>query len=130
MRVRGSLAVELRCATPGGTSVPGTDVPSTDGVVVFWLTYRDRGGEGDNERRDDSGSGRERRGDGAGGRGPCPDRRASDERADRRGPCHLRAHCREPRVSDAADRKSTRLNSSHVAISYAVFCLKKKKKTL
>src|SRR5207253_10648261 len=27
------------------------------------------------------------------------------------------------------DRKSTRLNSSHVAISYAVFCLKKKKKT-
>src|SRR5439155_6152395 len=28
------------------------------------------------------------------------------------------------------DRKSTRLNSSHVAISYAVFCLKKKKKTL
>src|SRR5439155_25499817 len=28
----------------------------------------------------------------------------------------------------SADRKSTRLNSSHVAISYAVFCLKKKKK--
>src|SRR5207253_10179561 len=28
----------------------------------------------------------------------------------------------------ALDRKSTRLNSSHVAISYAVFCLKKKKK--
>src|SRR5690625_6681172 len=27
-----------------------------------------------------------------------------------------------------SDRKSTRLNSSHVAISYAVFCLKKKKK--
>src|SRR5207253_10703856 len=27
------------------------------------------------------------------------------------------------------DRKSTRLNSSHVAISYAVFCLKKKKQT-
>src|SRR5579884_4461304 len=27
------------------------------------------------------------------------------------------------------DRKSTRLNSSHVAISYAVFCLKKKNKT-
>src|SRR3989442_3914030 len=27
----------------------------------------------------------------------------------------------------AADRKSTRLNSSHVRISYAVFCLKKKK---
>src|SRR5437660_6860468 len=29
----------------------------------------------------------------------------------------------------STDRKSTRLNSSHVAISYAVFCLKKKKKT-
>src|SRR5436305_9882189 len=29
----------------------------------------------------------------------------------------------------AGDRKSTRLNSSHVRISYAVFCLKKKKKT-
>src|SRR5207249_7658267 len=28
---------------------------------------------------------------------------------------------------DSADRKSTRLNSSHVSISYAVFCLKKKK---
>src|SRR2546427_7045779 len=28
-----------------------------------------------------------------------------------------------------ADRKSTRLNSSHSQISYAVFCLKKKKKT-
>src|SRR5689334_24071540 len=28
------------------------------------------------------------------------------------------------------DRKSTRLNSSHSSISYAVFCLKKKKKTL
>src|SRR5690625_5561394 len=27
---------------------------------------------------------------------------------------------------DSEDRKSTRLNSSHVAISYAVFCLKKK----
>src|SRR5215510_16323320 len=31
--------------------------------------------------------------------------------------------------ADDADRKSTRLNSSHVAISYAVFCLKKKKKS-
>jgi len=31
-------------------------------------------------------------------------------------------------VSVLADRKSTRLNSSHVKISYAVFCLKKKKK--
>src|SRR4249920_4109203 len=30
-------------------------------------------------------------------------------------------------VTAAGDRKSTRLNSSHVRISYAVFCLKKKK---
>src|SRR5439155_17310516 len=30
--------------------------------------------------------------------------------------------------ADERDRKSTRLNSSHVAISYAVFCLKKKKR--
>src|SRR5207249_11307179 len=29
--------------------------------------------------------------------------------------------------ADSRDRKSTRLNSSHVSISYAVFCLKKKK---
>src|SRR2546430_6991357 len=32
------------------------------------------------------------------------------------------------RTLDSADRKSTRLNSSHSQISYAVFCLKKKKK--
>src|SRR5690625_6884575 len=31
-----------------------------------------------------------------------------------------------PSAMRAGDRKSTRLNSSHVAISYAVFCLKKK----
>src|SRR5207249_11993576 len=31
-----------------------------------------------------------------------------------------------PRSSNQRDRKSTRLNSSHVSISYAVFCLKKK----
>src|SRR5204863_7192873 len=36
---------------------------------------------------------------------------------------------RRPRGHRAADRKSTRLNSSHVEISYAVFCLKKKNKT-
>src|SRR5690606_41842456 len=33
-----------------------------------------------------------------------------------------------PSINDILDRKSTRLNSSHVKISYAVFCLKKKKK--
>src|SRR5436309_8967767 len=44
-----------------------------------------------------------------------------------------RAHLDQGRLGAAAphyaDRKSTRLNSSHVKISYAVFCLKKKKKT-
>src|SRR5438132_7107900 len=33
----------------------------------------------------------------------------------------------EPQGARAEDRKSTRLNSSHTVISYAVFCLKKKK---
>src|SRR5699024_12616551 len=33
---------------------------------------------------------------------------------------------RRPALLRAQDRKSTRLNSSHVSISYAVFCLKKK----
>src|SRR5699024_12832239 len=33
-------------------------------------------------------------------------------------------------ISLSQDRKSTRLNSSHVSISYAVFCLKKKKKKI
>src|SRR5438045_4731954 len=44
------------------------------------------------------------------------------------------AHCCVPSRDNGgagppADRKSTRLNSSHLGISYAVFCLKKKKKT-
>src|SRR5688500_20040377 len=36
----------------------------------------------------------------------------------------------ETRFTSEADRKSTRLNSSHLVISYAVFCLKKKKYSL
>src|SRR5690625_6853607 len=35
-------------------------------------------------------------------------------------------HKRGYRIGQGEDRKSTRLNSSHVAISYAVFCLKQK----
>src|SRR5437868_9380023 len=35
-----------------------------------------------------------------------------------------------PTRGETRDRKSTRLNSSHVSISYAVFCLKKKTSTL
>src|SRR3712207_6984233 len=50
-----------------------------------------------------------------------------------RGPSAVAAHEKGPRVAGlrlrrraAQDRKSTRLNSSHANISYAVFCLKKK----
>src|SRR5690242_20881899 len=39
-----------------------------------------------------------------------------------------RAYIERARSAMAEDRKSTRLNSSHMSISYAVFCLKKKKK--
>src|SRR5437773_8181172 len=45
--------------------------------------------------------------------------------------CLLEARPRAGRVPGrlaGPDRKSTRLNSSHITISYAVFCLKKKKK--
>src|SRR5437667_3247571 len=47
-------------------------------------------------------------------------RRRSDRRWRRDSSCCVRL----------ADRKSTRLNSSHITISYAVFCLKKKKKRI
>src|SRR5690606_39504933 len=47
--------------------------------------------------------------------------------------CHGSGKMTEPlgshRTVPTRDRKSTRLNSSHVKISYAVFCLKKKKKS-
>src|SRR5690242_21580036 len=39
-------------------------------------------------------------------------------------------HEREQATNKSGDRKSTRLNSSHMSNSYAVFCLKKKKNTL
>src|SRR5439155_19576682 len=52
--------------------------------------------------------------------------------SERRWWCSSRSRSRPGSEGSAAaarpDRKSTRLNSSHVAISYAVFCLKKKKK--
>src|SRR5436309_12092228 len=50
----------------------------------------------------------------------------------RRSPVSKRPHVVLQRVIDrqrVQDRKSTRLNSSHVKISYAVFCSKKKKQT-
>src|SRR3989454_8586495 len=57
---------------------------------------------------------------------PCPRRRARS----RRTTSHSRDQGRAPRngrpTQPSGDRKSTRLNSSHLVISYAVFCLKKK----
>src|SRR2546428_2985127 len=62
-------------------------------------------------------------GGGRRGRGACP-RRGASRRLLHPGPCHRPRGPGPPRK----DRKSTRLNSSHDQISYAVFCLKKKKK--
>src|SRR6266568_5577441 len=45
-----------------------------------------------------------------------------------RDPAGAMARPRGSRCARRPDRKSTRLNSSHSSISYAVFCLKKKKK--
>src|SRR3712207_8581560 len=71
---------------------------------------------------------------------PAPCRPAPDRAGDRPGAVaraggHARGQGRRPhqgprrskRPADRRDRKSTRLNSSHANISYAVFCLKKKK---
>src|SRR5258705_5623113 len=62
---------------------------------------------------------------------PCRGARAS-ARAQHQQPA-LRIRAADPRANPRKrrrdrDRKSTRLNSSHLGISYAVFCLKKKKK--
>src|SRR3712207_7401184 len=64
-------------------------------------------------------------------RGSARDRAAARAPAQ---PAHARAAGARPGGArqpgrDARDRKSTRLNSSHANISYAVFCLKKKKNT-
>src|SRR5205814_9168419 len=66
-------------------------------------------------------------------RSALPAEKTSDAAA-----AHARAHARAARrrlsprrrrvCAAKEDRKSTRLNSSHLGISYAVFCLKKKKK--
>src|SRR5256885_5623480 len=42
--------------------------------------------------------------------------------------CENMAAAARVHIVEKGDRKSTRLNSSHLVISYAVFCLKKKKK--
>src|SRR5207249_11951402 len=60
-------------------------------------------------------------------RGHHGDRRRHLRRIDQR--ARLGERRRAGGANRKGDRKSTRLNSSHVSISYAVFCLKKKKKT-
>src|SRR5256885_5065795 len=75
--------------------------------------------------------------------GSAPAPRGSRPSSRRRGPCSRRSVAQGSRGEAAGraldrghdllellvlDRKSTRLNSSHLVISYAVFCLKKKKK--
>src|SRR5690606_41467226 len=67
-------------------------------------------------------------------RGPVPPRsataagRPAGSCLRRRGPVGRRGPADASGRTASLDRKSTRLNSSHVKISYAVFCLKKKKK--
>src|SRR2546422_7241405 len=62
-------------------------------------------------------------------RQPGPRRQRHDRRRGPGQPDHARRHHpRQRRSRQQRDRKSTRLNSSHGYISYAVFCLKKKKK--
>src|SRR3712207_7140058 len=61
------------------------------------------------------------------GRGPPPG--GSIRHVNPATPCRSELSWRSPSVRERViDRKSTRLNSSHANISYAVFCLKKKKK--
>src|SRR3712207_7267038 len=55
--------------------------------------------------------------------GPAP---VDEAIATRAGLLRARHYNRRTRAVSLADRKSTRLNSSHANISYAVFCLKKK----
>src|SRR5438034_4771953 len=54
--------------------------------------------------------------------------RGRRERSLLRRQCGSQAARDRPGKEEKLDRKSTRLNSSHTVISYAVFCLKKKKK--
>src|SRR5438132_10853394 len=54
---------------------------------------------------------------------------ADVERRGRGQPEGIPRHAGGTRREGKRDRKSTRLNSSHTVISYAVFCLKKKKET-
>src|SRR5438128_4051546 len=93
--------------------------PPRSTLFPYTTLFRSEGRVAVVDRRDRHGAGRLRLGSGAPHGSLAGAKRAAD-RADRR---RRRRRC----LSDR-DRKSTRLNSSHGSISYAVFCLKKKKK--
>src|SRR5687768_18127505 len=89
--------------------------PPTSTLFPYTTLFRSRRGAGhDHAAARLAGEERGNRRDPHDGRGKGTHGSASDRR-----------RCPRPR---AEDRKSTRLNSSHGYISYAVFCLKKKKK--
>src|SRR5438128_5519162 len=64
------------------------------------------------------------------GRPPASNWLSGDAASARRSSDSRGAAIRQPSPTTASDRKSTRLNSSHGSISYAVFCLKKKTRLL
>src|SRR5437773_6988202 len=95
--------------------------PPTSTLFPYTTLFRsDRRGAAQGPHRP-----RDRAGSGVGG--DLPHQRearvAAHARGQERGGADHRAEREYPE-----DRKSTRLNSSHITISYAVFCLKKKKK--
>src|SRR6266853_1632297 len=114
----------------GGRGGPGRDRGARDRRAPRARAVRGQGGgrRGGDLRRlpGDRGGGRA-----AGSRSARVAARAADPGArselSRLDPPRATAQ-RDVRLRDARDRKSTRLNSSHSQISYAVFCLKKKKK--
>src|SRR2546426_3656791 len=88
--------------------------PAPGEQASHWGAGRERvGHDGEEDERQGDRSLGER---GGAERGPRGDRPALEEEEDGGG------------RAESEDRKSTRLNSSHLVISYAVFCLKKKKK--
>src|SRR3712207_7459747 len=92
--------------------------PPRSTLFPYTTLFRSSGAPGEGRRRR-SPALRRRGGAAAADGGRCggPDRRRA-----------LRAHRRAAELPERVDRKSTRLNSSHANISYAVFCLKKKTK--
>src|SRR5690606_40784157 len=105
------LCARLRLRPPGSTLFPYTTLFRSLGQQAHRDELRRADAEPakrEREQREAGAGGRERRGGGG---------------------CGVSAHgVPGPFGPPARDRKSTRLNSSHVKISYAVFCLKKKTK--